>query len=341
MSAKVLVVEDESEIRELIVLHLEREGLIAHSASSAEEGQLLMSQHHYAVVLLDWMLPGASGLQLAQALRKANDRVSILMITAKADASDIVAGLEAGADDYLTKPFDPAVLIARVRALLRRHSNLTSSRAPAASAPATTTGATTVAPAASVAASLLPGPLKIGGLSLNAETYEVKCEKEPIHLTHSEFKLLHALILNQGRVLTRDSLIEYVQGEGVSVVGRTVDTHVFGLRKKLGSCSDVYRNRSRSRLPRENRRELDAMKFLGRSFPWKIGLRFFLNQFVFSFIAIMIIGFSIRYTAYGLFSGTADVHQALANFDAYLTTLFILVLLGLCVFHAWTMHAFF
>jgi two-component system phosphate regulon response regulator PhoB len=214
----ILVVEDETEIRDLIALHLKREGHLVDAAGSAEEAMPLLDKNKYSLVALDWMLPGTSGIDVTRRLRERSDRndLAILMVTARADAGDIVEGLEAGADDYLSKPFEPQVLIARVRALLRRN------RRPKARE---TEGDLQV--------------VKIGNLSLYPETFESKCCGEPLSLTASEFKLLLALAANRGRVLTRDSLIQQVQGEGVSVVGRTVDTHVFGLRKKLGDCSEV------------------------------------------------------------------------------------------------------
>jgi two-component system phosphate regulon response regulator PhoB len=221
MNDRILVVEDESEIRELIVLHLKRNGHVVESVASVEEAQAHLSHHEYSLVVLDWMLPGASGVDLARKIRAKSDRddLAILMVTAKAEAADIVTGLDAGADDYLTKPFEPQVLIARVKALLRRHRRPAAQRA---------------APAGAVVESF-----QIGDLSIDSGTYEVKCAGEAISLTPSEFKLLQTLAQNRGRVLTRESLIQHVQGEGVSVVGRTVDTHVFGLRKKLGDCADV------------------------------------------------------------------------------------------------------
>lgn len=217
-TARILVVEDEEEIRELISLHLMREGHQVDTVSSAEEALPLIRANRYDLVALDWMLPGASGVAITRGLRRESDRndLAILMVTARAEAKDIVEGLEAGADDYLTKPFEPSVLLARVRALLRRN------RRPQASEKE---GEISV--------------VKVGSLSLFPETYEVKCDDASLTLTPSEFKLLLALAQNRGRVLTRDALIQLVQGDGVSVVGRTVDTHVFGLRKKLGSCNDV------------------------------------------------------------------------------------------------------
>lgn len=220
-SERLLVVEDESEIRGLIVLHLKRDGHTVDAVSSVEEAGPLLSKNNYALVVLDWMLPGLSGVELARQLRAKADRdqMAILMVTARAEASDVVSGLEAGADDYLSKPFEPQVLIARVRALLRRHRR-----------PVLSEGAS---------AQDVIESFHIGDLTIDAATYEVKCAGEPVALTPSEFKLLQTLAQNRGRVLTRESLIQHVQGEGVSVVGRTVDTHVFGLRKKLGACADV------------------------------------------------------------------------------------------------------
>lgn len=225
-SNRILVIEDETEIRELIVLQLERNGFEVQAAATAEEGEALLQNGDFALLALDWMLPGKSGPQFAGSLRK-NPKftdLAILMITAKASTDDIVIGLESGADDYLTKPFDPVVLLARVKALLRRQTRGVSDL---------------LKPQDKAAALIKDAEVRLGGLVLNPETFDVRCGEEPISLTPSEFKLLLALAHNRGRVLTRNSLIDHVQGEGVAVVGRTVDTHVFGLRKKLGACADV------------------------------------------------------------------------------------------------------
>lgn len=228
MSERILVVEDETEIRDLIVLHLKRDGHAVDAVGSVEEAQALLVSQTYSLVVLDWMLPGASGVDLAKQIRAKSDRddLAILMVTAKAESGDIVMGLEAGADDYLTKPFEPQVLLARVKALLRRHRR-----------PVMQTGGQVQAAAGGIGAVI--ENFQIGDLSIDSGTYEVKCAGEAISLTPSEFKLLQTLAQNRGRVLTRESLIQHVQGEGVSVVGRTVDTHVFGLRKKLGDCAEV------------------------------------------------------------------------------------------------------
>lgn len=213
-SIQVLVVEDEQEIRELMALHLLRQGYRVTESSSAEEALNELNRNsNYQLFVLDWMLPGLSGVDIVDKVKAKNPQASVLMVTAKAEPQDIVAGLEKGADDYMTKPFNPSVFIARVKALLRR--------------------AQVASPAASV-----EGEYQLAGLRMNFKTYEISYNDEVLHLTPSEFKLLGALVQNHGCVLTREQLIENIQGEGINVVGRTIDTHVFGLRKKLGEWGD-------------------------------------------------------------------------------------------------------
>lgn len=215
-SVKILVVEDERDILELVLLHLKREGYAVDSAENGEEGLRLLSSGQYSLIVLDWMLPGISGIDLCKRMRaQSKNQIPVLMLTARADTADVVLGLEAGADDYVTKPFDVPVLLARVRALLRRAALVNSGTASEL------------------------GKLKVGGLSVDAEAHKVTCDGEELQLTISEFKLLAALVQNQGRVLSRERLIDLVQGQDVVVVDRTIDTHIFGLRKKLGSCADV------------------------------------------------------------------------------------------------------
>lgn len=218
-TAHVLVVEDEKDISDLMGLHLRRDGHIVTSVEDGEEALALLSKNSYGLVVLDWMLPGLSGLELCKRIRSCYDttvnRLPVLMVTARAHSSDIVLGLEMGADDFITKPFEVPILLARVRALLRRSINDKSSNESTSTV------------------------FEAGDLKLDSENYKASCAKKEIQLTTSEFKLLLALIRNRGRVLTRDKLIELVQGEGVTVVDRTIDTHVFGLRKKLGKCSDL------------------------------------------------------------------------------------------------------
>jgi two-component system, OmpR family, phosphate regulon response regulator PhoB len=218
---KILVVEDENEIRQLVVLHLRREGFDVDQTGDGEQARQLLTDNTYDLAVLDWMLPSLSGLELTRWMRKRNQlaRVPVLFVTAKTEPENIAAGLDAGADDYLTKPFDTMVLMARVNALLRRQEWLQQLNV-------SPSGAAT-------------GDLTLGALKLNPQTYEVTLDGAPLELTRSEFRLLECLMMNQGKVLSRESLIGEIQGEGVNVVGRTIDTHVFGLRKKMGEHGDL------------------------------------------------------------------------------------------------------
>ena len=218
VKTRVLVVEDESEIRQLIVLHLKREGFDVEACDDGEQARQLLTEGAFDLVILDWMLPSLSGLELTRWLRKHGgpSNTPILFVTAKTEPEHVATGLDAGADDYLTKPFDTLVLMARVNALLRRRDWLKSQ------------------PSALAASSLV-----LGDLSLDSQTFEVTLAGQKLDLTRSEFRLLECLMMNQGKVLSRESLIGEIQGEGVNVVGRTVDTHVFGLRKKLGAYADT------------------------------------------------------------------------------------------------------
>jgi len=212
----VLIVEDEKDISDLMCLHLERDGFEVETADNGEKALSLLKGRKYGLLVLDWMLPGLSGLELCKRIRskeisQENASLPILMVTARSDSSDIVVGLEMGADDYLIKPFDIPVLLARVRALARR----------------------------SAAKVELGRKYRLGQLLIDVDGHKVFCGKTEISLTPSEFKLMAALSQNEGRVLTRERLIDLVQGQGVNVVDRAVDTHIFGLRKKLGKCSEL------------------------------------------------------------------------------------------------------
>ncbi len=210
----ILIIEDEKEIRDLMALHLLRQSYLVKEVGSVEEGLVQLEKTGAALIILDWMLPGKSGIEFLGILKKQSSPPPVLMVTARSEPEDIVEGLESGADDFLTKPFEPSVLLARVKALLRRKEILKPNAQSATN------------------------EISIYGLSINPDTYSVLLENEKLHLTPSEFKLLLTMIQMRGRVLTRDQLIEEIQGEGINVVGRTIDTHVFGLRKKLGAWSD-------------------------------------------------------------------------------------------------------
>jgi two-component system phosphate regulon response regulator PhoB len=222
-SLKTLIVEDEADVRDLLTLHLRRENLDVTPASHGEEALELLARVGFELLVLDWMLPGASGVDLCRKVRAGHGLAkppggrppAILMVTAKVDPADIVTGLEAGADDYVTKPFEIPVLLARVRALMRRLELVPMAEQAAAS------------------------QLKLEGLLVDFGSHRVFCEGQEIALTPSEFKLLSALLESRGRVLARDQLIGLVQGKDVNVVKRTIDTHVYGLRKKLGPCGDL------------------------------------------------------------------------------------------------------
>jgi two-component system phosphate regulon response regulator PhoB len=210
----VLVVEDEVDVRELILLHLQRDGYTTDYAVDGEEALQKMQNGKYDLFVLDWMLPKMNGLELTRTLRKnLNSTTPALIVTARVETTDIVVGLEAGADDYITKPFEIPVLMARVRALLRRASYSDAAESS--------------------------DKIKIGALEIDTAAHEVRCGGALITLTTSEFRLLSALAQNRGRVLTRDQLIDLVRGIDVSIVSRAIDTHIFGLRKKLGECADI------------------------------------------------------------------------------------------------------
>lgn len=214
-STQILVVEDELEISRLIEMILKKKGYSVVTINDGLSALSLLKNQSFDLVILDWMLPQLSGIELIKEMRKNNNLTPAIFITAKTQPEDIVLGLESGADDYLTKPFESSILLARVESVLRRY-NL--QKKPAA------------APHFS--------RLSYRSLSMNLDTHEVSFDNSPLHLTRSEFRILSELISNCEKVLTRDQLVEKTQGEGVNVTNRTIDTHVFGLRKKLGDKSD-------------------------------------------------------------------------------------------------------
>lgn len=208
---KVLVLEDEVDVRDLLVLHLKRESYEVAAFEDAEEALEAFQKDKFDLLILDWMLPKMSGLDFAKKIRSDfKSSVPILILTARADTMDKVLGLEIGADDYLTKPFEIREFVARVRALLRR----------ATSAPPKSE--TKVA-----------GPFKI-----NDASKQVFLNGTELQLTPNEFKLLSTLMQKPGTTFERGDLIKLIQGPGVAVVDRTIDTTVLGLRKKLGEHAD-------------------------------------------------------------------------------------------------------
>jgi two-component system phosphate regulon response regulator PhoB len=206
MSASVLVVEDEPQIQELVAVNLEHFGHRVRRASTAEEADAAIRAALPDVVVLDWMLPGESGLAFARRLR-ADPRtrdLPILMLTARAMEQDKISGLEAGADDYLTKPFSPKELAARIKAVLRR-------RAP----------------------QLSGDVVEVEGLRLDPASHRVSAGDQRLALSPAEFKLLHFLLTHPGRVYSRAQLLDQVWGDHVYIEERTVDVHIRRLRKAL------------------------------------------------------------------------------------------------------------
>lgn len=206
---KILVVEDEADIRKLVSYNLTQDGFKVLEAEDGEKALRIVERERPDLIVLDLMLPGLSGLELCKNLRQrqATARFPILILTAKAGETDRVVGLEMGADDYLTKPFSPRELVARVKAILRRAEM------------------SFAAPAAEL---YEKGPLKI-----NFSTYEVSVSGKAVRLTLKEFELLRFMVQNPNRVLSRDQLLDRVWGGDVYVDPRTVDVHIRRLRKAV------------------------------------------------------------------------------------------------------------
>ncbi len=207
---RILVVDDEEDIVELVRFHLTREGFLVDSAASGEEALAKVRQGAFALIVLDLMLPGVDGLEVARAL-KAEPRTAglpILMLTAKGEDADIVTGLELGADDYVTKPFSPRVLLARIKAVLRRRAR-------------TAVDDQTV--------------LTIHELEIHPGRRSVLAGGQPVDLTYTEFQLLSFLARRPGWVFTRSQIVDAVRGTDYPVTDRSVDVQVVGLRKKLGA----------------------------------------------------------------------------------------------------------
>ena len=200
---RVLVIDDDAELCRLVTRFLTREGFEIRSASSGAAGVERALAEGYSLIMLDVMMPDADGFDVLRRIRQ-HSRTPVLMLTARGDTHDRVRGLEMGADDYLPKPFDPAELVARIRAILRR------------SAPH------------------LPAAMAIGDLELDGGTRTVRRSGEPVDLTTVEFDLLAALMRAAGSTVSREDLVRSVLGRDFSPFDRSIDTHVCNLRRKLG-----------------------------------------------------------------------------------------------------------
>lgn len=206
MPANILVVEDEPAIQELLALNITQAGHNAIRALSAEIAQDLMRETIPDLILLDWMLPGMNGLEFARKIKSDSQtkNIPIIMLTARGEEYDKVRGLEIGADDYVTKPFSPRELNARIKAVLRR-------RAP----------------------QMTDDPIELNGLRLDPTTHRVTGNQKVIELGPTEFRLLHFFMTNPERVHTRSQLLDKVWGDRVFVEDRTVDVHIRRLRNAL------------------------------------------------------------------------------------------------------------
>ncbi len=206
MKANILIVEDESPILELLALNISQAGYNPLRAISAEHAEKLISEALPDIILLDWMLPGMSGIDFAKKLRSnaLTKTIPIIMLTARSDELDKVKGLEVGADDYITKPFSPRELNARIKAVLRR-------KAP----------------------ELTEDLLKINGLELDPVSHLVTGNNKPLEMGPTEFRLLHFFMSNPERVYSRSQLLDKVWGSQIFIEDRTVDVHIRRLRNIL------------------------------------------------------------------------------------------------------------
>jgi two-component system alkaline phosphatase synthesis response regulator PhoP len=206
----VLIIDDEADLIELVRYNLENEGFTVISAVDGESGLSLAVSQKPDIIVIDLMLPGIDGLEVCRRLRAdgGTARIPIVILTAKASEADRIVGLELGADDYMTKPFSPRELSARLKALLRRSAGFQQ----------------------------MPALIRHGGLSIDPTSHEVRCSNRRIDLTATEYRLLQFLASHPGFVYSRNSIIDGALGRDITVLERTIDVHIMSLRKKLGKC---------------------------------------------------------------------------------------------------------
>ena len=209
---RIAIVEDEEDLRELLRLHIEREGYEARLYATGDEFLNSVQMTSFDMLILDLMLPGTDGLDVCRILRADDSTkdIPIIMLTAKSSEADIVVGLELGADDYMTKPFSPRELMARIKALFRRTEISDDQK-----------------------------HLRIAGVELFSDRFLVLVDKEPIELTATEFKILECLMRRAGCVLSRNQILESLGDDRLFVTDRTVDVHIFTIRRKLGNYGNI------------------------------------------------------------------------------------------------------
>ncbi len=207
---KILVVEDEQDIRELIAFNLENEGYKILKAATGIEGLENARKHAPDLVLLDIMLPDVDGLEICKKLKRdeTTSDIPVIMLTAKSEDSDIISGLELGADDYITKPFSPRVLLARIRTVLRRNTDGEDDGNQL---------------------------IRVHEIQIDIKKHEVLSSEEDVNLSATEFAILSHLASNPGWVFSRNQIIDAVRGQNYPVTERSVDVQILGIRKKLGS----------------------------------------------------------------------------------------------------------
>jgi len=211
MTPKVLLVEDEAPIREMVSMALSKAGYIILEAEDAGKARQLMTEDTPDIMVVDWMLPGESGIELIRAIKseKLTKDIPVIMVTARAEEDDRIRGLEVGADDYLCKPFSPKELGARIKAILRRTNP-----------------------------QLTDAPIEINGLRIEPGTHRVFAKGDSLELGPTEFRILHFFATHPERVYSRSQILDYVWGSNVYIEERTVDVHIRRLRKALAPSFD-------------------------------------------------------------------------------------------------------
>jgi two-component system alkaline phosphatase synthesis response regulator PhoP len=216
----ILAVDDEEDILELVEYNLVKEGYNVITAATGEAALQSAMDDLPDIILLDLMLPGVDGLEVCRKLKSdvSTSNIPVIMLTAKGSEADVIVGLEMGADDYITKPFSPRILTARVKAVLRRKRALSSDDEDS--------------------------PIQLSGLAIYPDRHEVLVEGSPVELTATEFRILNHIARKPGRVFTRDQIVDAARGKDYPVTDRSVDVHIVSLRKKLGvfgKCVETVR----------------------------------------------------------------------------------------------------